>query len=39
MAYFNYTLEWFNKKETMGNCSVKLIEKIDNQNIDKDVIY
>ena len=39
MAYFNYSTEWFCDEPFMKNCSVKLIEKIDNIDYDREYIY
>lgn len=39
LSYFHYSPEWFNEEPNMKNCSVRLIEKLDEKNIDKDYIY
>lgn len=39
LSYFHYSPEWFNAEPNMQNCSVRLIEKLDRKNIDKDYIY
>lgn len=39
LSYFHYSPEWFNAERNMKNCSVRLIEKIDGKNYDRDYIY
>ena len=39
LSFFHYSPEWFNKEPNMINCSVRLIEKIDGKNFDRDYIY
>ena len=39
MAYFNYSVEWFNSTGYMKNCSVQLIEKIDDEDFDRKYIF
>ena len=39
LSYFHYSPEWFNDEPNMQNCSVRLIEKIDRKNYDRDYIY
>ena len=39
LSFFHYTPEWFNKEPNMKNCSVRLIEKINGKNYDRDYIY
>ena len=39
LSYFHYSPEWFNAEPNMQNCSVRLIEKIDRKNYDRDYIY
>ena len=39
LSYFHYSPEWFNAEPNMQNCSVRLIEKFNGKNIDKDYIY
>lgn len=39
LSYFHYSPEWFNAERNMKNCSVRLIEKIDGKNFDRDYIY
>lgn len=39
LAFFHYTPEWYNAEPNMKNCSVRLIEKIDGKNYDRDYIY
>lgn len=38
LSYFHYSPEWFNDEPNMENCSIRLIEK-EEQNIDKGYIY
>ena len=39
LSFFHYSPEWFNKEPNMKNCSVRLIEKVDSKNYDRDYIY
>ena len=39
LSFFHYSPEWFNMEPNMINCSVRLIEKIDGKNYDRDYIY
>ena len=39
LSFFHYSPEWFNEEPNMINCSVRLIEKIDGKNFDRDYIY
>ena len=39
LSYFHYSPEWFNEEPNMKNCSVRLIEKMDGKNFDRDYIY
>jgi len=39
LSFFHYSPEWFNKEPNMENCSVRLIEKIDHENIDLGYIH
>ncbi|MBE7074887.1 MAG: histidine phosphatase family protein [Clostridiales bacterium] len=39
LSYFHYSPEWFNAEPNMQNCSVRLIEKIDRKNFDRDYIH
>ena len=39
LSYFHYSPEWFNAEPNMKNCSVRLIEKVDGKNYDRDYIY
>lgn len=39
LSFFHYSPEWFNAEPNMKNCSVRLIEKIDGKNFDRDYIY
>ena len=39
LSFFHYSPEWFNNEPNMKNCSVRLIEKINNKNFDRDYIY
>lgn len=39
LSYFHYSPEWFSAEPNMKNCSVRLIEKIDGKNYDRDYIF
>ena len=39
LSYFHYSPEWFNREPNMENCAVRLIERIDNKNFDRDYIF
>lgn len=39
LSFFHYSPEWFNKEPNMKNCSVRLIEKIEGRNFDRDYIF
>lgn len=39
LSFFHYSPEWFNKEPNMLNCSIRLVEKENGKNIDKNYIY
>ena len=39
LSFFHYSPEWFNVEPNMQNCSIRLIEKVDGKNYDRDYIY
>lgn len=39
LSFFHYKPEWFNSEPNMNNCSIRLIDKKENKNIDMGYIF